>query len=313
MCCCALQVTLRLLCLLYIQLTWADRPATADCQVSHARLLTLLQVRILRKKLQQIEHLEQRSSYQLPLDTQQRAKVTQKCALTAALAALEGGAPLSEAQRLLLGTGLASASNTVSLAHSSSGEKPALPTGGKLRQAGSNGSRPAEALPTPEAGGLAAERPVSGTVLGQAGQGSMAEAAAGPSGRQQGTALPGSLASPPLALAWAASHAQAAAGGGAAGGGIQPGISQSDGAGGAPVPTPATTASRSLLSAALAPKISSSNTSPGQQQGWPDLLAAAKSPAALATAAGTGSGKKAKPGLRRGGLSMFLSGVLLSS
>ena len=272
-------------------------------------------MRILRKKLQQIEHLEQRSSYQLPLDTQQRAKVTQKCALTAALAALEGGAPLSEAQRLLLGTGLASANNTVSVAHSSSGEKPALPTGAKSQQAGSNGSRPAEALPTTEAGGPPAERPMSGAVLGQAGQGSMAEAAAGPSGQQQGTAalsMPG-LASPPLAPAWAASHAQAAAERGGAGAGSQPGISQSDGAGGAPVLTPATTASRSLLSAALAPRIGSSNTSPGQQQGWPDLLAAAKSPAALATAAGTGSGKKAKPGLRRGGLSMFLSGVLLSS
>ena len=276
-------------------------------QVYHACLLTLLQVRILRKKLQQIEHLEQRSSYQLPLDTQQRAKVTQKSALTAALAALEGGAPLSEAQRLLLGRGLASAGSTVSVARSGSGEKP---TGGKSRQAGSSGSRPAEALPTTEEGGLSAERPMSGPVPGQAGQGSMAEAAAGPSGQQQVTAalpMSGSLAPAPLAPAWAASHAQAA------GGGSQTGTSQADGAGGTPVPTPATPASRSLLSAALAPKTSSSSAGPGQQQGWQDLLAAAKSPAALATAAGPGSGKKAKPGLRRGGLSMFLSGVPSSS
>ena len=259
-------------------------------------------MRILRKKLQQIEHLEQRSSFQLPLDTQQRAKVTQKCALTAALAALEGGAPLSEAQRLLLGS-------TVSVARSGSGEKPVLPTGGKSRQAGSSGSRPAEALPTAEEGGPSAERPMSGTVPGQGGEGSMAEAAAGPSRQLQETAglpMSGSLGPAPLAPAWAASHAQAAAGGPR----LSP--SQAEAAVGAPVAAPAATASRSLLSAALAPQPSSGDAGPGQQQGWPDLLAAARSPAPLATAAGTGSGKKAKPGLRRGGLSMFLSGGLSS-
>ena len=56
------------------------------------------QVRILKKKMQQIEALEARAA---PLDPQQRSKVSAKPLLESALALLEAGAPLGEVQALL--------------------------------------------------------------------------------------------------------------------------------------------------------------------------------------------------------------------
>lgn len=56
------------------------------------------QVRILNKKMQQIEALENRGT---PLDAQQRAKVAARPLLESALALLESGTPLSEVQALL--------------------------------------------------------------------------------------------------------------------------------------------------------------------------------------------------------------------
>ena len=56
------------------------------------------QVRILKKKVQQIEALEARAT---PLDPQQRSKVAARPLLEAALGLLEGGAPLGEVQALL--------------------------------------------------------------------------------------------------------------------------------------------------------------------------------------------------------------------
>jgi hypothetical protein len=55
-------------------------------------------VRILKKKVQQIEALEARAA---ALDPQQRAKVAARPLLEAALALLEAGAPLGEVQALL--------------------------------------------------------------------------------------------------------------------------------------------------------------------------------------------------------------------
>ncbi len=57
-----------------------------------------VQVRILKKKMQQIEALEARAA---PLDPQQRSKVSAKPLLESALALLEAGAPLGEVQALL--------------------------------------------------------------------------------------------------------------------------------------------------------------------------------------------------------------------
>jgi hypothetical protein len=58
----------------------------------------MLQVRILKKKVQQIETLEGRRTL---LDPQQRAKVAAKPLLESALALLESGTPLGEVQALL--------------------------------------------------------------------------------------------------------------------------------------------------------------------------------------------------------------------
>lgn len=57
-----------------------------------------VQVRILKKKMQQIEALEGRGT---PLDPQQRAKVMAKPLLESALALLEAGTALGDVQALL--------------------------------------------------------------------------------------------------------------------------------------------------------------------------------------------------------------------
>ncbi len=57
-----------------------------------------MQVRILKKKMQQIEALQGRGT---PLDPQQRAKVMAKPLLESALALLETGTPLGDVQALL--------------------------------------------------------------------------------------------------------------------------------------------------------------------------------------------------------------------
>ncbi|KAK9908199.1 hypothetical protein WJX75_004163 [Coccomyxa subellipsoidea] len=65
---------------------------------SSAEAAVSRQVRILKKKVQQIEALEARAA---ALDPQQRAKVAARPLLEAALALLEAGAPLGEVQALL--------------------------------------------------------------------------------------------------------------------------------------------------------------------------------------------------------------------
>ena len=68
----------------------------------HTRVLRLwqccLQIRILKKKVQQIEGLEVRGA---ALDPQQLAKIAAKPLLESALALLEQGTPLPEVQALL--------------------------------------------------------------------------------------------------------------------------------------------------------------------------------------------------------------------
>ena len=60
-----------------------------------------VQIRILKKKVQQIEGLEVRGGSSL--DAQQLAKVAAKPLLASALALLEQGTPLPEVQALLAG------------------------------------------------------------------------------------------------------------------------------------------------------------------------------------------------------------------
>ncbi|CAL8469414.1 g8955 [Coccomyxa elongata] len=115
------------------------------------------QVRILKKKMQQIEALEARAA---PLDPQQRSKVSAKPLLESALALLEAGAPLGEVQALLdaakdgnsqeelLGTSWDSGTGTPKAVKPSSGRAPEERTSSGARHSSSSRRRRPRAEPS---------------------------------------------------------------------------------------------------------------------------------------------------------------------
>jgi len=72
-----------------------------DSMTAHAEQAARRLLRTLIKKLQQIEHLEQRSTLGASLDHQQAAKVGQRPVILSAMAALESGMPVEEVQVLI--------------------------------------------------------------------------------------------------------------------------------------------------------------------------------------------------------------------
>ena len=287
-----------------------------------------MQIRNLRKKLQQIKALEDRRQ-DSQLDPQQQAKLAQRAEVLAALSALQGGATLEEAHKAALSQRALSASatssftalhrslSTLSMDSSKSHSKPKGLVTGKHKAAASRASRQALSDAVWEAGipGLTD----SADAAGESSQDAAASSSDMPEAGDQQPA--DQVSSSPVPTSSASGRLFAPA-------------SQ------IAVPTAATRqadmgteAESAAASAAKASAWGKSANSPvtslrvsgfmtplghkadGPVAGFSPVGGSAASPALLGnngvfgTPISSGAGKKAKPP-RKGGLSMFLSGEI---